>query len=201
MARRPYAPHPKTAARRETIIQAALACFVELGFTSTTVEDIRRRSKASNGSLYHHFTNKDQLAVAVYLQGLTVYQTGLLEELERHPEAGSGVRAIVRYHLDWVRKHPDWARYLLEMRHAEFMAGSEATIAEQNRRFMERVVRWLETHIESGALRRLPPDLFLSLIIGPCQEYSRLRLAGRAQTKLSVATEELAQAAWLSVRG
>jgi len=201
MARKPYARHPKTAARRETIIQAALACFVELGFASTTVEDIRRRSKASNGSLYHHFTNKDQLAVAVYLQGLTVYQTGLLKALERNPEAGSGVHAIVRYHLDWVRNHPDWARYLLEMRHAEFMVGSEAAIADQNHRFMERVVRWLERHIESGALRRLPPDLFLSLIIGPCQEYTRLRLAGRAQAKLSVAIEELAQAAWLSVRG
>lgn len=201
MARKPYARHPKTAARRQTIIQAALACFVELGFANTTVEDVRRRSGASNGSLYHHFTNKEQLAVAVYLQGLTVYQTGLLKELEHNREAASCVHAIVRYHLDWVRKHPDWARYLLEMRHAEFMADSEATIAEQNRRFLERVVGWLETHVESGTLRRLPPDLFLSLIIGPCQEYTRLRLAGRAQTKLSVATEELSQAAWSSVRG
>ncbi|UCD56034.1 MAG: TetR/AcrR family transcriptional regulator [Candidatus Hydrogenedentota bacterium] len=201
MARKPHGRHRSSSERRQRIVKAALACFVELGFANTTMEDIRRRSKASNGSIYHHFTSKELLAAAVYLQGLIDYQTGLLAELEHNPQAHAGVSAIVSYHLRWVTEHRDWARYLSEMRHAEFMVTAETAIAEQNRRFVKRLIGWLQPHIENGALRRLAPDLFISLIIGPCQEYARLWLIGRTLTGLSTAAEELGRAAWLAVCG
>ena len=72
-----------TESRRKQIILTALACFVEMGFVDTTMEDIRVRSKSSNGSIYHHFKSKDQLAAAVYLEGIIDYQEGMAAELEK----------------------------------------------------------------------------------------------------------------------
>ncbi|MBO0795388.1 MAG: helix-turn-helix transcriptional regulator, partial [Ktedonobacteraceae bacterium] len=37
--------------RRQAILEAALACFASKGFTETTMEDIRKLSGASMGSI------------------------------------------------------------------------------------------------------------------------------------------------------
>ena len=103
-------------ARRRSIIEAALACFSERGFGETTMEQIRVRAGASTGSVYHQFRGKEELGVEVYVEGLGMYQAGFVAELSRHEEAEGGVRAIVGYHLGWVRQHQDWARYLFQMR-------------------------------------------------------------------------------------
>ena len=70
-----------TEERRREIIDAALACFTEAGFLATTMDDIRRRAEASNGSVYHHFKSKEQLAAAVYLTAISEYQVGLVKAL------------------------------------------------------------------------------------------------------------------------
>ncbi len=75
--------HTTTAARRTEIIRAALACFTELGFTPTGMVDIRRKSNASTGSIYHHFKSKEQLAAEVYLEGIRDYQEGFVTALGR----------------------------------------------------------------------------------------------------------------------
>lgn len=132
---------------------------------------------------------------------LAAYQNGFLAELERNPEARAGIHAMVSYHIEWVCTHPEWARFLVQMRHAEFMKNTEASLAELNRLFLRKVYEWVKSQTESGAIRRLPTELLVPLIMGPCQEYVQLWLAGQARGNPSTAREELAQAAWLAVRG
>jgi AcrR family transcriptional regulator len=56
--------------RQEAILSAALECFTSRGFAATTVEEIRRRSGASIGSIYHHFGGKEGLAAELCVEGL-----------------------------------------------------------------------------------------------------------------------------------
>jgi AcrR family transcriptional regulator len=183
-------------ARRRQIIEAALACFSELGFGETTMEQIRVRAGASTGSVYHQFRSKEELGVEVYLEGLGTYQAGFVAQLERHGEAEAGIRAIIAYHMGWVRQHPDWARYLFQMRQAAFLTASEQRIGELNAAFVGRVGQWLRPHVRAGRIRRVPRDLYAALLLGPCQEFSRAWLAGRADVDWDTATSELADAAW-----
>lgn len=201
MPRKARISHARTPKRRQKIIQAALACFVEFGFANTTMEDIRLRSGASNGSIYHHYSSKEGLAAAIYVKAMIDYQSKILEALERNPGPRAGVGAIVRSHLDWVNENPQWARYLMEMRHAEFMSAAEEAIAGANRNFVNGFVNWLRPNLKSGAIRRIAADLFISLALGPCQEYVRNWLGGNTYTELPAAKEELAEAAWLVLRG
>lgn len=182
--------------RRSQILQAALDCFSRLGFEETTIEDIRKRSGASSGSIYHHYKSKDELGAAVYLEGLIDYQAGFVEELERHKDAKAGMFAIVRYHLGWVADHPDWARYLFTMRRAEFMTTRETDIKGQNKGFLKRVSSWFKPYIQDGTLRDLHPELYSALIFGPCQEFARHWLAGRMRTKVGEASEQIGRAVW-----
>jgi AcrR family transcriptional regulator len=195
------ATNKASAELRRKIIGTALACFSELGFTRTTMEDIRQRAGVSNGSLYHHFRSKGALAAAVYLQGIIDYQDGLLAALEKQREARDGITAIVKHHLQWVTRQKEWANYLTRMRHAEFIADVEPLITGRNSSFLSAFRNWFEPHIASGAVRPVPFDLLIPLMIGPCQEFTRLLLEGKVRTGINTATTELAEAAWLAIRG
>ena len=183
-------------ARRRQIINAALACFAERGYGETTMEHIRGRAGASTGSIYHQFRGKEELAVEVYLEGLQSYQAGFVAELARRSEAEEGIRALVGYHLGWVREHRQWANYLFQMRQAAFLVSSEERIAALNTVFHQQVGDWLRPHVRQGRIRRLPRDLYASLLLGPCQEFSRAWLAGRVDVDWEEATAALADAAW-----
>jgi AcrR family transcriptional regulator len=193
--------HAKSESRRQEIRQAALACFAELGFDQTTMEDIRQRSQASTGSIYHHFKSKEQLAAAVYLEGIADYQSGFVATLSAQSGARAGIEAIVGYHLGWVKAHPDWARHLFYQRHPQYMADTEPTIQQLNRRFYQQVSDWFKPHIKAGRLRRLPPDIYSVVLLGPCQDFARLWLAGRTRTDIDAAAEALAKTTWQALKG
>lgn len=51
------------AARRAQIIEAAVACFLEKGYTNTSMSDIIKASGLSSGSIYSHFTGKEDILI------------------------------------------------------------------------------------------------------------------------------------------
>lgn len=57
------AVHPD---RRESILDAALECFVERGFHGTSVPEIAARANIAAGTIYHYFDSKEALVNALY---------------------------------------------------------------------------------------------------------------------------------------
>lgn len=194
--KKPGSTHARSRSRKSTIIDAALSCFTECGVDETKIGDICRRSKASVGSIYHHFGNKDGLARAVYMEGVRRFQEGLVTELKRHRDAKGGIFAMIRYHIDWAVKHRDWARYLFQKRHADFMGSTDEVFGEMNRDFARQISGWFGGHVKEGALRLLPPDLYPCILFGPCQEFLHHYLAGYTVTPIQEAAEKFGQAAW-----
>lgn len=183
---------------RDRVLAAALTCFARAGVQATTIDDIRRGSGASIGAIYHHFADKQELAAAVYVNGMDRYQRAFLAALSEHRDAEAGIRAIVAFHLRWCAGNRELARYLLIQREA---AGAvDAELAERNRAFFAAVRRWWEPHAHYGALRDLDLDLVHALWLGPSQEYCRHWLAGRARRVPSAAARELADAAWRNLQ-
>jgi TetR/AcrR family transcriptional regulator, transcriptional repressor of aconitase len=52
-------------ARRNAILEAALACFARQGFHETTIQDIADEAGVSHGAIYRYFASKDQMVLAV----------------------------------------------------------------------------------------------------------------------------------------
>jgi AcrR family transcriptional regulator len=189
------------AQRPAAILAAALECFTQDGFAATTIEDIRERSGASIGSIYHHFGGKEALAAELYVEGLRGYQDGLLRALERHQDAEAGIHALVRHHLRWVQRNPHLAQFLANRRETELRAATELRVRALNRVFMPRVAAWVERQVHAGALRALPFDLWEPVLLGPSQELARLWLAGRTRITLRGAERDLAETTWRAVKG
>jgi AcrR family transcriptional regulator len=186
--------------RRREILEAALACFLEHGIAGTTTEQIRAKSGASIGSIYHHFGDKEALAAEIYLEALRDVQKGFLKELFKHRGARAGIRATVRYHLRWIRSKPAWARYLFQAREGDVIRGIEGKIAELNRQVGAEAARWVKPHVAKGVLTALPADVAVAVWLGPAQSFGRSWVAGRSKTSLDEAAEILADAAWKSLR-
>lgn len=188
--------HTATENRRRDIIKAALACFSEIGFSETNMEDIRLRSGASTGSIYHHFRSKEQLAAEIYIEGIRTYQDDMVESLDACRTPREGVRAIITCHMAWIRDNAEWSRYLFQKRHSVFMDSAEEEIAVLNRDFGQKLVRFFQVHMGTGAMKSLPYDVMASLIFGPCMEFTRHYLAGTSRTGTASAAKLLSAAVW-----
>lgn len=186
--------------RRREILDAALACFVEKGLVATTIEEIRQAAQASIGSLYHHFDSKDDLAAALYVDGLRDYQEGAVAELHAHPGAEEGIKAAVVHHLDWVTRHNDLAHFIFSMGTLHSPGPRAEELRDLNRAFFGECSRWLSRHVRSGGIRKLPPDLYYALWIGPAHELARHLLSGHLKTPWQTAADLLAEAAWTALR-
>jgi AcrR family transcriptional regulator len=88
-----------TPARRESILKAALGCFIGNGVEATTIEDLCRDAGCSFGSLYHHFGNKEGVAGGLFIDGIQRLNSDLLRKLARD-SAEKGVRTVVTQY--WI---------------------------------------------------------------------------------------------------
>jgi AcrR family transcriptional regulator len=164
------------------------------------MEDIRRRARASTGSIYHHFRSKEQLAAELYCEGVRVTQKVGLEAMVKHAGAERGVRALVRAYLEWVSENPSFATYLLTSQHAEFRESTEALVSRMNQEFAESLRDWVETRVGRGELPALPYDLYRAILFGPSEQFARYWLAGRTTTDLKEAARILAESAWRALQ-
>lgn len=193
--------HASSPKRTSEIMQAALRCFTELGFNDTTMADICARANASTGSVYHYFKSKEQLAAAVYLEGIGKYQEGMLQALGKEEDARRGVTSVVEYHLKWVSKNPEWAGFLFNKKILTCVSGSEAELLEMNKKFITGFSQWFNHQMDAGKIRRVPWDILVAILLGPCQEYTRLYLSKKTITRINDAINDLGTAAWNSLSG
>ncbi|MGQ7814649.1 TetR/AcrR family transcriptional regulator [Metapseudomonas furukawaii] len=186
--------------RKDEILQAALACFSEQGVDATTIEMIRDRSGASIGSLYHHFGNKERIIGALYLEGVGQYARLVEDGFSGADSAQACIRLLVACYIDWVVANPEWARFILHSRGRVEASEMGERLREANRLHHGRIDEVLRPHREAGAFRKMPRECFVSIVIGPAQDFSRHWLAGRTRTHLADCRELFMDAAWEAVR-
>ncbi|GAA6129858.1 TetR/AcrR family transcriptional regulator [Halopseudomonas sabulinigri] len=186
--------------RKDSILDAALACITEVGADATTIEMIRERSGASIGSLYHHFGNKERILASLYFEGLRRYAERLDVNLAAAAQATECISALVTSYIDWVVENPDWARFILHSRGRIEAGEMGEQLKTINREHYVRLQTRLQTYREQGCFRDLPPECFASIIIGPAHDMARNWLAGRLSKNLVEYREMLAETAWLAVR-
>jgi AcrR family transcriptional regulator len=167
------------AGAREDLLAAGLAVFDRDGFDGATVAAIRSRARASNGSFFHFFASKKELAGTLFLEVLLRYHAAILAAIDTSTSAEDGIGRLIRAHLDWVASNRREARYLFEISRSEWTEGVREAQRQQNSRLAEAIERWRAPLIARGELLPMTSALFLSQIIGPAQIFCRAWLSGR----------------------
>lgn len=170
------------AGAREDLLAAGLAVFDRDGFEGATVAAIRTRARASNGSFFHFFGSKKELAGTLFLEVLQRYHAAVFAAIEARSGAQDGIARLIRAHLDWVVNNRREARYLFEISRVEWADEVRDAQRAQNARLAEGIERWRAPLIISGELLPMTSMLFFSQIIGPAQIFCRAWLSGRDRT-------------------
>lgn len=186
--------------RKQEILDAALACFIENGIEATTIDMIRERSGASVGSMYHHFGNKESIAASLYVEALAEHGEYQQQLLAKARSAEEGVKAIAHAYVDWVSANPEKARFVLYSRGVIAKSEMGGELLERTRKHITEVQAWFRPYIENGTLKKLPLECYGSLITGPAHDYARLWLSGRAKADIKAYREIFADAAWNAVK-
>ncbi|MET3133291.1 AcrR family transcriptional regulator [Oxalobacteraceae bacterium GrIS 1.11] len=184
--------------RKSAILSAAFAVFSEKGIEATTIDDIRQRSLASVGSIYHHFGTKENIAATLFCQGLDDYWTQLITRTRAAPSAERAIHILLETHIGWVVAKPELARFLFSRRQAVSPAHEEA-IRQRTADHFKALFELFKPWFKQGILRRLPFELYGPLMMGPAQELSRHWLGGRISLDPRAAVDELSRAAWHSL--
>lgn len=63
---------------RADILSAAASCFMERGYSATSIDDVARRLGATKGRIYHHFPSKADLFAEVFRAGMDLNYEAVL---------------------------------------------------------------------------------------------------------------------------
>jgi len=119
---------------RDLILAAALKEFAESGFDRTTMDAIRVRAGVAKGSIYYHFSSKDELWGALFHS-----RAGRLAEVTRAVIGeGADLAGVLRVWVDYFWDERDFLELLLSeaWRNQE----REALVAELLYRVIEPVL-------------------------------------------------------------
>lgn len=172
-----------TPARRRLILDAALRCFDEKGVAATSIDDICGATGLSVGSIYHHFAGKDDIFEQLIEEAMTEHRSGVVDALLGGKDLEQSIRRLVRFHLKWVDERAALSRMMLRWEEAE--RGTPRGVAHY-REYSEGMGEWLLRETKAKRIRRMVPDLYSVLLMGPLMEYARERSAGLTSTPRAV---------------
>lgn len=171
------------------------------GFSGATVAEIRRRSGASTGSIYHHFGSKERIAATLYTEAMAAYQANMLDHFAIEQPGKASIEGMVHVHLDWVAKNRDLASFLFTTTHPDILTAAKPRLGELNKVLFGNLGAFIRGLQDRGQLDRdLDIELFISVVIAPAQHFARRWLTGEAKNEMPRARKILARAAWRTVR-
>ncbi len=104
-------------ATKDRISRAALQLFVEKGVAETTVRDIAEAAGVAEGTLYRHFTGKDDLAWELYATNYASF-AGELDRRQREKDRlADKMGVMVRHFCTFFDQDPVLFSYLLLAQH------------------------------------------------------------------------------------
>jgi AcrR family transcriptional regulator len=153
---------------RDRLLEAAAQVFLEHGFSAASMDLVRQQAGVSNGSLYHHFPTKAQLADALYADTLRQFHAVLMQPILGRASAQTAVKGLVRSYIDWVVANPGLARLLHELRRSGELAEGPGEWEKANAEGFGRLRDWVERKTEAGELRPMPFAGWMAIVFSPC---------------------------------
>ena len=180
----------------QRILAAALPLFLAHGYGGASLEQVRRDAGVSNGSLYHHFPRRADLAARLFNEGMRDCQQVILHAVTADEPAERVVRAGVTELLCWVEEHADVARWIFSDLPDEVLLAAEPELSQTSRGYAVVIGDWLARQSRRGALIEGSFAVRHALWLGRAQEFARHWLRGRSRQRPTEAATDLAGGAW-----
>jgi AcrR family transcriptional regulator len=143
---------------RERIVQAAVECFSEYGYTRTRISDIVHRAGTAQGNFYRHFSSLDDVFLAALRPGLEELAAASTHRSGHSNDPASLIESNTTYLYTYAR-HRHTLRLLREAAAASANEGFLQLWLRLRGDFVARTRRWLQRLADAGKIGDTNLDL------------------------------------------
>ena len=197
-------PRTRTAARvvpdrgdkRDAIMRAALALFVERGFHGTTVPEIAERAGVGAGTIYRYFTSKETLVNELYRHHKQLLLAWLLHEFPHDRAAREQFSVLWRKMAQFADEDPLAFAFLELHNHGGYLDPDSKALEV---RITEFGVAFVTAAQRRGEIRAEHPAILIGIVLGALIGLvSKSQHCGLALTREHWETAE--QCVWEAIR-
>lgn len=184
---------------RDKLLAEAERLFLEQGYHGTSMDQVRQAAGTSNGSLYHHFPTKAQLADALYLDTLRDFHAAMLAPIARDVDAETGVKGMVRAYINWVLKNPGRAALLHKLKRDGDVTDESEGLGEENKHVFSTLRAWAHPKMEQGEMRTVPFHIWMAVVFSPSFTLTKQWVTEASPSVPPRTRAALEHAAWMAV--
>ena len=140
-----------TSPRKTIILREAARLFREKGYMASTLRELAKRSGVKGGSIYHHFSSKQEILYQIMNYTMTDLIFGLKEEIKGVKNPVEKLQKATRFHIEYHINNLDETH----VTDAELRCLTKATydrIARKRRNYESIFIRILEEGIQGGVM-------------------------------------------------
>ena len=176
-------------------MDAALQCFVELGFHGTAIPQIAARAGVAAGTIYHYFVSKEALVNALYRSWKTVVAQRVFMKFPQEAPVREQFRAMWHEMIAFAMEHPTAFIFIELHNHASYLDDESRAVDRNLKDFARSVIQMAQMQ---GLLKPLDASVLMELIFGAFVGMMRAQSEGRIElTPEKIADAE--QACWDAV--
>ena len=187
-------PRMSKSETREKLRDALVAEVVENGISSLNVAGIVARAKASAGTVYVHFENKDDMLRKVYMElKADFHHTVTKHQVET--DSAQLVRNMWFAMFDFVRIRPQDFLFLDYASAAKILSPEQQAITDK---YAADIAALLKRGVDDGTLADLDTSLLSLLLVAPAMQLARSAVLSGQKTPETL-IEQTFERVWLSI--
>lgn len=178
---------PARADRRESILAAALQCFVERGFHGTAMPQIAERAEVAAGTIYHYFPSKEALVNELYRTWKGVVAQRVFEAFPQGAPPREQFRVMWLEIIAFARDEPAAFMFIETHNHASYLDAQSVALDRNLKNFARHMIGLAQA---AGLVKPLEPTVLMELAFGAFVGMMRAHSEGR----IALVPEVIAQA-------
>ena len=149
---------------KRKIFETSMKLFAEKGYDATSIEDITATVGVAKGTLYYHFSSKEEIFNFLVEEGIKLLQNSIDIKTAKFPNYIDKIKAIVLIQIKIVVKYEDLITILL----SQFL-GNEARNQKCQKHILEyvnKIEEIVKEGIKAGEIKKGNPQAIASEIYG-----------------------------------
>ena len=149
---------------KRKIFETSMKLFAQKGYDATSIEEITATVGVAKGTLYYHFTSKEEIFNFLIEEGMKLLQNSIDIKTEKHSNYIDKIKAIILIQIKIVIKYENLITILL----SQFW-GNEPRNQKCKKHiydYIDKIEKIVETGIEKGQIKEGNPEVIASEIYG-----------------------------------
>ena len=180
----------------ERVLEAARHLFTRRGYFNTSLQDIRRASGLSIGSIYHHFSGKEAIARELFYATLDQVAADIQAIYAGYSGARERCYQVIRNLFETTETAPAVMEYVLYFKHREVLPEEKPICASRPFELIKTIIR---EGMASGEIRSMDEVMATAALLGGPVRLVQLRLEGVIDGPLTERLPETWDCAWRSL--